>query len=175
MTSNKIMKIKAETEARRVIKELERTGKTNVYYSSKKIGDLELNSEEVMFETSQRNLNSLTNDEMTFLDEVIKEIKLWMNKQYANEGEEYKIYTKNETGQESLSQENYAELQKIVNGLKKTGHFVVIIGSEHDANAVILTLNNGEVEVVGSFYELTDFHKSELNRLLSEIRKELHK
>ena len=168
-------KLKAESEARRVAKELERTGKAAIYCSSKKIGELELDGEEVMFETNQRTLNGLTNDERVFLDVVIKEIKRWLNKQYASEGEEYKVYTKKEVGQESTSQKNDAELQKIVNGLKKTGRFVVVIGSKHDANAVVLTLNNGEVEVVSSIYELTEFHRSELNRLLNEIRKELHK
>lgn len=175
MTYNKIMKLKAEAEASRAVKELGRTGRATIYYSSKKIGDLELNGEEVMFEATQRTLNALTNGERIFLDVVIKEIKYWMNKQYASKGEEYKVYTRKEAGKENINQKNVAELQKIVNGLRKNGRFMIIIGSEPNRNAVILTLSNNEVEAMGSMCELTEFHKSELNRLLNEIRKELHK
>lgn len=96
MTSKKIMELKAEAEARRIIKELEKTGKATMYCSFKKISDLELVGEELMFGISQKILNSLTNEEGIFVDTTINEIKRWMSKQYASEGEEYKVYTKRE-------------------------------------------------------------------------------
>lgn len=98
-----------------------------------------------------------------------------MNKKYVGREEKYKIYTSKGAKQENMNQKNVAELRKIVSGLRKNGHFMVIIGSEPNRNAVILTLSNNEVEVVESMCELTEFHKSELNRLLNEIRKELRK
>lgn len=75
MTYNKIMKLKAEAEASRAVKELGRTGRATIYYSSKKIGNLELDGKEVMFVTTRKTFYNLTDEESTFLDLICKKIK----------------------------------------------------------------------------------------------------
>lgn len=82
MTYNKIMKLKVESEVRRVAKELERTGKAAIYCSSKKIGDLELDGEGISFKLNSIAIRNLTKNELALSELIVNDIERWSDKKH---------------------------------------------------------------------------------------------